>query len=284
MEKRKKKFKYMVLLILPLLITYYVSSVFFSKEIFYYNSSKSFMAYVVYALIILTCLFMVIFTVLAFKAVRKNNTKSYLTFIIFIVLFITGQIFISYNLGKVSSSIKKVTNNYTTYSSSLIVLNDNKDKSISSLDKIGMISDKNNIESYIIPKEIIKENNIDNDKIVSYDDFLLMLDDLYDEKIDGAFVSSSFSTMFSSNDKYSDIKNKVSVIETKDKKMKKQSASSNKTLTEPFSVLLMGVDSEKESLESSSSLNGDALCIMLSIPLWSCWNSSCDLCSCRYQP
>ena len=38
-----------------------------------------------------------------------------------------------------------------------------------------MISDKNNIESYIIPKEIIKENNIDNDKIVSYDDFLLCL-------------------------------------------------------------------------------------------------------------
>lgn len=262
MKKRKKKFKYMVLLILPLLITYYVSSIFFSKEIFYYNSSKSFMTYVVYALIILTCLFMVIFTILAFKAVKKNNTKSYLTFIIFIVLFITGQIFISYNLGKVSSSIKKVTNNYTTYSSSLIVLNDNKDKSISSLDKIGMISDKNNIESYIIPKEIIKENNIDNDKIVSYDDFLLMLDDLYDKKIDGAFVSSSFSKMFSSNDKYSDIKNKVSVIETKDKKMKKQSASSSKTLTEPFSVLLMGVDSEKESLESSSSLNGDALMLI----------------------
>ena len=125
-----------------------------------------------------------------------------------------------------------------------------------------MISDKNNVESYIIPKEIIKENNIDNDKIVSYDDFLLMLDDLYDEKIDGAFVSSSFSTMFSSNDKYSDIKNKVSVIKTKDKKMKKQSASSSKTLTEPFSVLLMGVDSEKESLESSSSLNGDALMLI----------------------
>lgn len=262
MQKRKKKFKYMVLLILPLLITFYVSSIYFLNEIFYYNSSKSFMTYVVYILIALTCLFIIMFTIMAFKSIKKNTTKNYLIFIIFIVLFIIGQIFISYNLNKVSNSIKKVTNNYTTYSSSLIVLNNNKDKNISSLDKIGMISDKNNIESYIIPKEIIKENNISNNKIVNYDDFLLMLDDLYDEKIDGAFVSSSFGTMFSSNDKYSDIKNNVTVIKSKEKKIKKQSANNSKTLTEPFSVLLMGVDSEKESLESSSSLNGDALMLI----------------------
>ena len=239
MKKKNRKFKYMVLFLLPLLLVYYISSVYFIKEVFYYNSSKSFMVYIVYLTSIITIISIIIFTISALKCIKKNKAKNYIIFIIFIILFIVGEIFINYNLNKISSSIKKVTNNYVTYSSSLIVLNENKYQEISDLNSIGIISDKSNIEGYVIPKEIIKEKNINNNKIVNYDDFIVMLDDLYDKKIDGVFVSSSYATMFSSNDKYQDIKNNVTVIESKTKKLKKQNKSSNKTLKEPFSVLLI---------------------------------------------
>lgn len=266
MDKKKKKFKKVVLLLVPLLLIFYLSSTYFVNEIYYYNSSKSFMNYIVYGAIIFVSLMVVIFTIWGFRCVKKNKTKSYVLYFIFLIIFIAGEIFISYNLSKVSSSIKKVTNEYTTYSASLIVLKGSNVENLSDLKKktIGIISDTNNVEAYVIANEIIDENNISSNNLKEYDDFTDMLSDLYKEKIDGAFVSSSFASLFATTDGFEDIGQRVKTITKKEKKIKKNDDSNKtaKTLTEPFTVLLMGVDSEKESLASSSSLNGDSLMLI----------------------
>ena len=75
LKKKKSKLKKAVLLLFPLLVAYYIISCFFVNEIFYYNSSKSFMTYVVYGIIILTALSVVIFTITGFKCIKKNKTK-----------------------------------------------------------------------------------------------------------------------------------------------------------------------------------------------------------------
>lgn len=266
MDKKKKKFKKAVLLLIPLLLAYYLSSTYFVNEIYYYNSSQSFMNYVVYGAIIAVSLFVVIFTVWGFKCIKKNKTKSYVTYFIVLIIFILGEVFVSYNLSKVSDSIRKVTNEYATYSTSLIVLKDSRIDSVSDLSKktIGIITDKNNVEGYVIANEIVDENKISNRNLKEYDEFTEMLNDLYDEKIDGAFVSSSFASLFATTEGLEDIGEKVKTVIKKEKKIKKNSNSNKttKTLTEPFTVLLMGVDSEKESLASSSSLNGDSLMLI----------------------
>ena len=265
MEKKKKKFKKAVLLLFPLLIIYYLSSIYFVKEIYYYNSSKSFMTYVVYASIILTALFMVIFTIRGFKCIKKNKTKSYVWYFIFIIIFIICELFVSINISKISNSLSKITNKEAGYSTSLVTLSSSKINKINDLDDenlIGMISDTNNVEGYKLPMEIVKSKKIDKKSIVSYDDFTSMLADLYNKKIDAMFVSSSYVSMFASLDGYENIGNDTKVIYEKNKKVIKKTSESNKTLNEPFTLLIMGVDSTSTSLKKNNSFNGDTLMLI----------------------
>ena len=264
MEKKKKKLKKSVLLMFPLLIAYYIISVYFVNTIYFYNSSESFMTYVVYAAIILNALLIVIFTVQGFKCIKKNKTKNYVWYFIFLILFIIGESFVSINLNKINKSLSKITDDEAGYSSSLVVL---KDSSYDSIDdvkdkKIGMINDSNNIEGHTLPMEIVEEEKIDEANIVSYDSFVEMLTDLYEEEIDAVFVSSSYVSMFVTETGFEDIADKTKVIYEKSEKAVKKQSTSDKTLNEPFTLLIMGVDSNTSSLKKSNSFNGDTLMLI----------------------
>ncbi len=249
---------------LPLLIIYYIASIHFVKSIYYYNSSKSFITYLVYASIILTSLFIVIFTVQGFKCIMKNKTKNYVWYFIFLILFIIGEIFVSVNINKISNSLAKITNKESGYSTSIVTLKNSKIKSIKDLDnvKIGMISDPNNIEGYTLPMEIVKEENINVSNIESYNTFTEMLKDLYDKKIDAMFISSSYVSMFVTEEGYENIADETKIIFEKNKKAIKKQNKAGKTLSEPFTLLIMGVDSSSSSLKKSNSFNGDTLMLI----------------------
>lgn len=264
MEKKKKKFKKASLLVFLLLIIYYVSSGYFVNEIYYYNSSKSFMTYVVYSIIIITALLLVIFTYAGLKSIKTNKKKSYALYFIFIILFIATEIFVTININKISNSLSKITEKEAGYSSSLVVLKDSSYKSIDDVKdkKIGMINDSNNIEGYTLPMEIVEEEKIDEENIVSYDSFVEMLTDLYEEEIDAVFVSSSYVSMFVTEAGFEDIADKTKVIYEKNEKAAKKQSTSDKTLNEPFTLLIMGVDSSSSSLKKSNSFNGDTLMLI----------------------
>lgn len=264
MKKKKSKLKKAVLLLFPLLVAYYIISCFFVNEIFYYNSSKSFMTYVVYGIIILTALSVVIFTITGFKCIKKNKTKNYVWYFIFLIIFIIAELFISININKISNSLSKITNKEAGYSSSIVVLKDSNIKSIDDLDdkKIGMISDSNNIEGYTLPMEVVEKEKIDEKNIIKYDDFIEMINDLYDSKIDAMFISSSYVSMFVTEDGFENIADETKVIYEKSKKAIKKQNTTGKTLNEPFTLLIMGVDSSSSSLKKSNSFNGDTLMLI----------------------
>lgn len=264
MKKKKSKLKKAVLLLFPLLVAYYIISCFFVNEIFYYNSSKSFMTYVVYGIIILTALSVVIFTITGFKCIKKNKTKNYVWYFIFLIIFIIAELFISININKISNSLSKITNTEAGYSSSIVVLKDSNIKSIDDLDdkKIGMISDSNNIEGYTLPMEVVEKEKIDEKNIIKYDNFIEMINDLYDSKIDAMFISSSYVSMFVTEDGFENIADETKVIYEKSKKAIKKQNTTGKTLNEPFTLLIMGVDSSSSSLKKSNSFNGDTLMLI----------------------
>lgn len=264
MEKKKRRFKWPVLILFPLLIAYYIISCYFVNEIFYYNSSKSFMTYVVYAAIFLTALLIVIFTVRGFKCIKKNKTKGYVWYFIFLIIFIAGELFISININRISNSLSKITNKESGYSTSLVTLKSSNIKDIKELEdsKIGMINDSNNIEGYSIPMEIVKEENINKENITSYDSFNEMLKGLYNKEIDAMFVSSSYVSMFVTEEGFENIAEETKVIYEKNKKAIKKQNTSSKTLSEPFTLLIMGVDSSANSLKKSNSFNGDTLILI----------------------
>ncbi len=197
----------------------------------------------------------------------KKYKKVKLIIVIVIMLIFTGvEGFVGYNISKVYGSIKKVSDNsdYTTYSASLVTLKDNKAESLDDIDdaKLGVLEDETSIEGNIIPKEVIKKKNLTN-KAEDYDSYISMIDALKDGKIDYIFLPTNYSIMFGSMEGYEDLKDTTKVIYTQTKKVKKdkEEVANTKPITEPFTILLMGVDSETEGI-GNSSFNGDSLMVV----------------------
>ena len=295
-EKEKKKKRSIVLLIF--LIISLLTSGFAIYELLLLSSIETMLRYFVIGLlgiIDLTLIFKVKNFKKRKKKKKKKNKKIYLiTFmtIYSIICFAVGGI-IFYVYGQLSN-LNKV---YVTYSSSLITMKTNKVSDIKDVDDltIGILSDKKSPEGYIIPKEIVDEYKLeDENELVKYDDYHTMIADMYASELDAMFVSSSYVSMFSSITGYENIETDTKVIISKDKEMKKSEtskselASSGKSITEPFTILLMGIDSTDEVLNKNAVANGDTLILitfnpktlnatMLSIPRdsyvpISCWS------------
>ena len=267
------------------------TSTFAIYEIFLLSNIENLIRYIVIGILGLTDL-LIVLKLMGKK--KKKRKKSYLVFLIFysIICFCIGGV-IFYIYGQLSSINKQSV----TYTSDLLVMSSNKANNIKDVKdmKIGILNDKKSPEGYIIPKEIIKENKLEDDnEIVEYEDYTSMLVDMYGEELDGMFVSDHYVSMFSGITGYENIATDTKVIISKDKKMKKaatskiETASSGKDVTEPFTILLMGIDSTEETLAKNAIANGDTLILitfnpktlnatMLSIPRDSyvpiaCWS------------
>lgn len=199
---------------------------------------------------------------------KKNKSKH--VAIIMMVIFISINVVLCFSIRKVYGIIDTIHKNKIVYSSSLITLKNANINNIQDVSKtkIGLIDDTLSIDNYIIAKEIIEEEALEKDnEIITYSDLLVMLKDLYEGKIDLMFVSSNYDVMFQNAEGFENIDNDVKVIKEKDKTIKKEenvaSMLGNHTSNmKPFSVLLMGVDSEKDGLKKNAYANGDGLILI----------------------
>lgn len=219
--------------------------------------------------IIASIVLVIIFIVLLLLGMRYLNKykKAKLTIVLIIMLIFAGtEIFASYAIGTVYGTIKKVSNNdgYTTHSASLITLKTNKAESLEDIDddKLGILEDETSIEGSIIPKEVIDKKNLTN-TTETYDSYIAMIDALKAGEINYIFLPTNYTIMFGSMEGYEDLESTTKIIYTQTKKVKKEKQDTNNTkpITEPFTVLLMGVDSETEGI-GNSSFNGDSLMVI----------------------
>ena len=198
---------------------------------------------------------------------KQQKLKKRLAIFV-MILFIGFNVGGSFIIGKVYDTLDSINKNKIVYSSSLLVMNQSEIESIDDVTgmKIGITDDTLSIDNYVIAHEIIDEYQLENDnKVVSYNDLLTMLKDLYEGKIDSVFISSNYSLMFSNTEGYENISNEVRSVITKDKTIEKTeyaSTDGNKDTTKPFSILLMGVDSEKDNHQKNAYANGDSLILV----------------------
>lgn len=212
---------------------------------------------------IVLILLMVFFFFHLRKTARKKKNVRFTIDIILSIIYSAILIFIGGNIIKTIGKVGHVTARETTYSASIVTLSTNKATSIndiSSSKPIGMIKDKKSVDGYQIPKQIIEDKGLKN-KIESYDNYTDLLADLYDEKIEYIFLPSGYQTMFTSIEAYKNIAEDTKVLYTQ-KKSVKQEVSAGKSLKEPFTILLMGIDSDTNDLNQSSSFNGDSLMLI----------------------
>ncbi len=293
-EKRENKFFCFIINLFSIISI--ICSTFAIYEIFLLSSIEDIIRYIIIGILGVTDLF-IIFKGLKYKTKKKKEKRKkglFLGFLVFysiLCLLIGGVIFYFY--GKIDSLNKNVI----TYTSDLLVMSSNPANDISDIKnmKIGKLKDKKSPEGNIIPQEIIKDNKLqDDNEIKDYDDYTSMLVDMYSNEISAMFVSDSYVSMFSGITGYENIATDTKVIISKSKKMKKaatseiETASSGKNVTEPFTILLMGIDSTDEVLTKNAIANGDTLILitfnpktlnatMLSIPRDSyvpiaCWS------------
>ena len=212
---------------------------------------------------IVLILLMVFFFFHLRRTARKKKKVRFTIDIILSIIYSAILIFIGGNIIKTIGKVGNVTARETTYSASIVTLSTNKATSIndiSSSKPIGMIKDKKSVDGYQIPKQIIEDKGLKN-KIESYDNYTDLLADLYDEKIEYIFLPSGYQTMFTSIEAYKNIAEDTKVLYTQ-KKSVKQEVSAGKSLKEPFTILLMGIDSDTNDLNQSSSFNGDSLMLI----------------------
>ena len=289
-EKKDKKKKKCRLWLAILSIIVIASNLFAIYNILLLGPIEEVVRYIIIGI------FVVLDIVIIFKVRSKRRHKEkrsrLLTFFLILYLLINCAIsgLIMYAYGTLSS----INRETVTYSSSLIVASSSEIEDVKDLkdNTIGILSDETSPEGNIIPNEVIDENNLkDDNEIVEYDDYFTAMADLYDGEVDSIFVPTDYPSMFASMETYENISTDTKIILTKEKEMKKTSSrnsSTGKSVTEPFTILLMGVDSEQEGLSQNTVANGDSLILvtfnpntlnatMLSIPRDSyvpiaCWS------------
>ncbi len=259
MMKKRKMNKIKAILDSILLIISIISFFLLSYALILYKNFAT--LYRILAILIILYLFILLFYLL------RKNIKTNKMFIPFIIIILLNILNISgfYYLNKIYKTFNEYSNTTNLYSSSLVTydlkLKDYKDLNNA---KIGIIKDKKDIEGNQLPSIIIEDLKLeDNNDIVYYESTIELLNALKSENITAAFFSSNYIDMFSSLEDYENIEKETKVLYTESKEFndnQEDIKTQNSTLTNPFNMLLIGVDSSKDGV--TSGYNADVLLLV----------------------
>ena len=257
--KKVTKDKFGFTLLLFNIILFALSISYFSYSLFLLQKIETLLRIGIISLIIIIA---VICVVLIIKCLFNKKKGKVILITIFTIILSAGISFIGYNINKIYNAIASVTTNVQTYSSSIVALSSSNFNSISDIgsEKIGILSDKESVDGYQIPHEIISENKLNNE-LVEYNNYLDLINGLLNGDINLVFLPTNYSILFGNIEGLADLSSKTKIVFTKDKNLKVQKTFNSKNLDDPFSILLMGVDSENEEIKGSS-FNGDSLILI----------------------
>ena len=258
--KSRKIIKLIITLLL--LIIQILSFGFFSYSLYLYKGVETFYRY--YGILILLYLLIFISYILL-RSIKKKGIIGFIFAVIFALLIIGIESAGYYYLTKIYKSIDAYSENENEYFTSLVTY----DKSLTDYkslkdNTIGIVNETTNIEGYILPLEVIDELKLEEtNKIKKYDSTLELLYALKNKEIDAAFFSRNYVDMFYSLEGYEDIEEETKVLyekskiyESNEEDIKSETAS----LSKPFTILLIGVDSSKDGV--TSGYNGDVLLLV----------------------
>ena len=249
-KEKKSIFNFFLILILFITIC---SSIYTIYSLTLLDSIENTLRYIAMGVIAFINLLLILKVFL--KSKKKKKRKKKIGTMIFMIFFTIICIAVSILINFIYNEISKINKDVVTYSSSLVTMATNSAQKISDVKnfKIAILDDEKSPEGYIIPQEIVSEHNLnDENQLIKYSDYSTMVVDLYADEIDAMLISSNYIEMFEVITGYENIATDTKVIISKDKDMKKtetsqkEIASANKSVTEPFTMLLMGIDSTAE--------------------------------------
>ncbi len=198
------------------------------------------------------------------RSFHKKNSKYYITapiiLIYSILLFIGGNYFL-----RAYQILDNMTTSGTVYSSSIVVLSGDKASDINDVKKstIGILEDESNVISNQMALSTITKEKLTG-QVKKYDNYVALIKALYEKEVEVAFLPTNYGILFQNFDgeDFSNIEEEVKTIYTTKKEVAdKKTTIKGSSLDKPFTLLIMGVDSENEAL-SGSSFNGDSLMVI----------------------
>ncbi len=198
------------------------------------------------------------------RSFHKKNSKYYITapiiLIYSILLFIGGNYFL-----RAYQILDNMTTSGTVYSSSIVVLSGDKASDINDVKKstIGILEDESNVISNQMALSTITKEKLTG-QVKKYDNYVALIKALYEKEVEVAFLPTNYGILFQNFDgeDFSNIEEEVKTIHTTKKEVAdKKTTIKGSSLDKPFTLLIMGVDSENENL-SGSSFNGDSLMVI----------------------
>lgn len=219
--------------------------------------------------IIIAILWAIIYLFIALIAMLAKKTKTFVVLTVLTLILCPIYDVGGYYINKVYGSLSMMNKDTVTYTTNLIALNST---TFNTSSKIGMIETENDIEGHELAVALIHKKNMTN-KVVYYEDYGTMIRALYDGKIDACFVTSNYAITFA-NETFTEDPNetpladRVKVIDEYSEDRKNQDTETisdtsiskiTKKIDEPFTMLIMGVDSENDGLKANQAFNGDTL-------------------------
>ena len=241
-NKLKKVPKVLLVIYILTMIAYLTGYIFLVINLIHLTGIETFWRIIL--IIVLGLWFIIYFFWNLINLILKKKASFIITTILSIILVVLFGIG-SYYIGVINKGISNLTEKaYVTYTANLVTL---KDTVIDKDSILGMINSSDDIEGNVLAKELIKKENLTNNKVNTYASYYEMIDDLLNGEVDGIFLNSNYLTIFGEEEGFEKLKDTV-VAYTYSKKMENKDTKivSNKSLTEPFTVLLMGVDSTPE--------------------------------------
>ncbi len=269
---KEKKNKVLSITLTVLQILSFLAFLYLAYSIYLINGVENELRYIGIAVLFLLNLGVIILR----KITKNRKVILVILYILLCLIFILGQSILGYYIHKTYQTINSINKGTVTYASSLVVLKSSNVKAVDALKdkKIGIVVNKKSIDEYILANQIVKNDKLDEiATIVEYDNITTMFKDLYKESIDAVLTTKNYVSMFKSLEGYEKIQEETKIIDEIKKTYKKNEISkitgesetvynSNASITEPFTVLLMGVDSTDEALDKNSTGNGDALMLI----------------------
>lgn len=190
---------------------------------------------------------------------KKNKTVVITSF--FIVLISAVSIVGSLAINKAYSLLSSLSKERILYTTNLISLNNTEFLNNANY-KVGIINNETDIEGNILAYELIDKNDL-KVTVEKYDTYFEMLEKLYNGSLNGIFITNNYEVMYEGYDAYQNIGSEVKVDYEYSKEMENQDTIQNSaSVKDPFTVLIMGVDSKNDGLKANASFNGDTLMLI----------------------
>ena len=255
MKNKVKRFNYRLLILLVMLLLLLFTNGYFIYSLLCLVGIETLIRIVVIFILIL--LFICIS--LRYYINYKKKTKRFVIYTVLLIIYSILLILISNFIQNTLNTLNNLTSDKTIYSVSIVTQKEETNENIKNInDKVGILSNSSNTSETEIAKEIASENKINNLK--EYDDYFSLIKALASGEVKYIFLPSNYVLRFQNVDGLNlDLEKDTKIVYTKTKEITNQS--SNKSLTEPFTILLMGVDSEAEDINGAA-FNGDALMLI----------------------